>query len=514
VVSKVEIIQNMGDPLWRLNNLYKGIDDQGRVFNFRLNAAQERLMEDLWYFNLILKSRQHGFTTLIALLGLDSALFNENYSVGFCAHTREDAGLIFENKVKFPYDNLEAGIRERIPARTDRANTLAFDNNSKIVVGTSLRSGTYQLVHISEFGKICAQYPHKAKEIVTGALETIHAGAYSFIESTAEGSEGYFHDWCMDAIAREQQGTKLNQLQYKLHFFAWFEDPKNKLPDDTEVITKDLADYFATLEASGIVLSNGQKCWYAAKRRTLGDDIFREHPSTPQEAFKASVDGAYLSSQMAALRKQGQITTVPWIPRAPVNTAWDIGVNDQMWIVFHQRVGLIDRVWGCMYGESEGVDYYWREMQRVYPDVIWGRHFLPHDAGHRQKGDGKTIEDHCYDIGMRNVHVVSRTPAKISAINQTRAFLPSVYIDEENCAPLIKCLDGYRREWDEANGCFKEKPRHNWAGHGYDAFESLARGLEEYGPAGKGVEEISPSDGALRKKIKRSRKPARSWKTR
>lgn len=50
-----------------------------------------------------------------------------------------------------------------------------------------MRSGTLNYLHISEYGKICAKFPDKAREIRTGALNTIQAGQIAWIESTAEG---------------------------------------------------------------------------------------------------------------------------------------------------------------------------------------------------------------------------------------------------------------------------------------------------------------------------------------
>jgi hypothetical protein len=38
--------------------------------------------------------------------------------------------------------------------------------------------------------KICAHAPEKAREIVTGALNTVEAGQFVVIESTAVGQEG------------------------------------------------------------------------------------------------------------------------------------------------------------------------------------------------------------------------------------------------------------------------------------------------------------------------------------
>lgn len=472
--ARIEVLEKFGDRLWRLNNLYTIVTDEGKAVPFRMNRAQEKFYDELWYLNLILKSRQHGFTTFIDILGLDQALFCANQRVGIIAQTMPDVGEIFERKVQFPYKHLPEGLKTARPADKSNSRKLSFPNESSIEVAYSLRSGTCQFLHISEFGKICARFPNRAKEIVSGSLETVHAGSFVFIESTAEGSEGEFYEMSEAARKWAEEGRELHQQAYKFHFFAWHEERRNRLPEGSEVITKELAKYFAELKVKhGIVLDEEQKAWYAAKARNLKEMMFREHPSTPQEAFKAAVEGSYLAKQMAALRKNGQITRVPHLPHLPVNTAWDIGLNDEMWIVFHQRQGLVNRVFDCMYGTGEGIEYYWAEIQKR--GFMVGTNYFPHDAGHKQPKDGKTLVEQLDFIP--NIVTVARTPDKMAAINESRDFIPSCYIDEEKCAPLIRCMDNYRREWDEAMGCFKEKPLHNWASHGYDSFETLARGV-------------------------------------
>ena len=66
------------------------------------------------------------------------------------------------------------------------------------MVSTGYRGGTLQSLHISEFGKICRQFPDKATEIVTGAFEAVAKENTITIESTAEGREGYFYDYCTE----------------------------------------------------------------------------------------------------------------------------------------------------------------------------------------------------------------------------------------------------------------------------------------------------------------------------
>src|SRR5829696_9052324 len=93
-----------------------------------------------------------------------------------------------------------------------------FSNNSSIRVGTSLRSGTLQYLHVSEYGKLCAKYPEKAREVRTGALNTIQSGQVVFIESTAEGQEGHFFELSEAARAKERRGVPLTPLDFKFLF--------------------------------------------------------------------------------------------------------------------------------------------------------------------------------------------------------------------------------------------------------------------------------------------------------
>ena len=99
-----------GDPLWRINNLYWIIDKGGQKVKFKLNWAQQKLYEERWYLNIILKARQLGVSTYICMLFLDRCLFNSNVTAGIIAHTREDAEHMFK-RIKFAYDNLPEPIK-------------------------------------------------------------------------------------------------------------------------------------------------------------------------------------------------------------------------------------------------------------------------------------------------------------------------------------------------------------------------------------------------------------------
>src|SRR5690606_3243701 len=142
--------------------------------------------------------------------------------------------------------------------------------------------------------------PDKAREIVTGALNTVEAGQFMVIESTAEGQEGAFYRMCQDARELAAAGKPLSALDWKFHFFPWWKNPAYSLEPAGIVIPDELARYFERLEAVGIVLTPGQKAWYARKEKTLDGDMRREYPSTPDEAFEQALEGAYFAQQIAA----------------------------------------------------------------------------------------------------------------------------------------------------------------------------------------------------------------------
>ena len=198
-----EAEQLFGDQLWRLNHLYWIINEKGERVRFQMNEVQFDLYSNLWYMNLILKSRQHGITTEMCIFMLDTALFNSNVKCAIIADGRETAEQIFETKVKYPYEQLDESLRAVLPARTDTTRELKFSNNSSIAVSTSARGLTVNYLHISEFGKRCRQVPGQGKRVSYEPVRSTRSTSASSSpsKSTAQGNAGYLHDYT------QQRGT-------------------------------------------------------------------------------------------------------------------------------------------------------------------------------------------------------------------------------------------------------------------------------------------------------------------
>lgn len=492
------------DPRWRLSNLYKITDESGKEIAFRPNGAQLEFLGAIHSRNIILKARQLGFTTFCCLVYLDAGIFNPNTRAGVIAHKLDDAKVIFRDKVKFPYDNLPDQLKERVATKQDSADTITLANNSSIRVSTSMRSGTLQYLHISEFGKICSQFPEKAREIVSGSLATVHADQFVVIESTAEGQDGKFYEMVQTARAKQASGEPLSKLDYKFHFFPWWRDKRYVITHGHPVIPNEDEEYFAKLESQGIHTTREQRSWYVKMAETMGGDMRREFPATPDEAFEQALEGAYFSKEILSAYKQKRIGGFPYVPGHPVNTFWDLGRNDYNTIWMHQYIDGFHRFIDYYENSGEYIGHYisWvREWGRDR-NATFGDHYVPHD-GDRQyiwlpEGTMKVMSD----LNFRPI-IVKRPDNKTEAINVARGRMATCQWDEAGCGLGLKRLKQYRKEWDDQRGVWKDKPLHNEDSHGADGFITFA--TSNYTPPAHLVPQ--PSRG----RYQRSSSSSTSW---
>ncbi len=463
------------DPRWRLSNLYTIIDKDGAIVPFRPNSSQLEFLDNIHTRNIILKARQLGFTTFCSLIYLDACIFTPATRAAVIAHKLDDAKVIFRDKIKFPYDQLDEGLRAACPATQDSAESLAFANDSAIRVSSSVRSGTLQYLHVSEFGKICAQFPEKAREIVTGSLNTVAAGQFVVIESTAEGQDGAFYRMCQEARAAREAGHALTSLDYKFHFFPWFNDPSYVLPGAQIAVGEEYLRYFDKLKADGIELSEAQRFWYVKTDRTNEEDMKREYPSTPDEAFEQALEGAIFSRELAVASKQQRIGGYPFDPRYVVNTFWDLGRNDDNTIWLHQYVRGYHRFIGYYENSGEFIGHYvkWLRDWGEERQATFGDHYLPHD-GDRQS---LWLEDGTKGVMDRlkfRPKFVERPVSIVEAYGVARSFFARCQFDEAACSEGLKRLKAYRKEWDDHRGVWKDRPMHDAASHGASAFITAA----------------------------------------
>lgn len=499
-----EFEKNLKDPYWRLNNLYWIIDEHSNKVKFKMRYAQQKFWDEMWYWNQLLKSRQHGFTTLIDLIGLDLCLWNDNIEAGIIAHRLSDAQHIFETKIKYPYLHLPEAILERIPAIKCDAGTLRLANNSCIRVGTSMRSATLHFLHVSEHGKLCAKFPQKAEELKTGTMPALHEGSYYFNESTAEGGAGDFYEGCIqsqaDTARSKADGVPLNKMQSKFHCFKWHDDPKNSTDPAGITVSDELKRYFAGLASNhGIELSMSQRAWYALKRdgsQGLGRLMKREHPSYTAEAFEQAVEGAVFGIELEKLRTEGRLCFLPYEENEPVYTFWDLGVGHPTCVLFVQFIG--ERVNIIDYHEeaNRGITYHCKVVKDK--PYLYEQHYVPHDAAKRSRETATPLLDTIKELlGDHNVTLVERIGDKADSIQSGRMVFPHVFMDAKKVTRLVKCLGFYRYEWDDDAKRFKDKPEDDWSADGADAFQCLGMVWVTKSIGGKQLGRTAPLQGNL-----------------
>lgn len=464
------------DPRWRLRNLYTIVDKKGRKVRFEPNWAQQKFLDDLHRRNLILKARQLGFTTFCCLLYLDDCLFTDNVEAAVIAHKIDDAKKIFKTKVKFPYDNLDEGLKASMPLLQDSADSLSFANNSSIRVTTSTRSGTVKWLHISEYGKICAQFPDKADEIRSGAFPSAERGIIT-IESTAEGDGGDFYEKSVEAEQMAQRDVDLTRKDFKFFFFPWWAEPTYRMARTNVPTAPEDNEYFdRTEKEAGTTLSLEQRNWWVTEERNQGGNMKREYPATPKEAFEQAIEGAIFADDIAVAYKHRRIGNFPFDKTRPVHTFWDLGHSDETAIWLEQDTGTQPTFIGYYENSGEGIEHYlrWLKAWADEHEAVFGSHYLPHD------GDRKTIwtpEGSLVVMGRLGFRpiIVNRIADKWEAVKIGRRKFAQIAIDEAGAKEGLKRLKAYRKEWDDRRLVWRDAPHHGPESNGADAYLTFAQ---------------------------------------
>ena len=459
------ILSIMGSQEWRLNNLYWIENKEGTLVRFHMNAAQQELFKDFHFRNEILKARQWGISTFIALLILDLCLFNKLWSAGIVDKTLDDAKLKI-GKIALAYDKLDyippdatpedtalAVIGKQIKAHTRitkrGASFLEWSNGSNIRASTSMRGGTLQFLHVSELGHVACHNPQRAQEIITGCINAVPRGMYVVKESTHEGGkQGLNYDGLRAAMSNA--GKKdLSMLDFRFFFFTWWKNPEYELderfweepPEDNDGIArrKRLTEYFDRLELQGIQLSPRKKAWYENMEKTLNFAIKQEYPSTVAESFEQMAERSIYASELSVAMQQGRVDA-EFEPDGllPTYAAWDLGRRDltTIWLAQISPDGkfyILDH-----YAQNrQTVDHYIavvREWEARYRLKIT-RHILPHDG--RVKGwDGVSFSDWLERAGLSVINLPV-TRDVWAGINAARRLIGHC-IFHERCSVAIR----------------------------------------------------------------------------
>lgn len=481
--------EKLADREWRLDNLYWIRNKDGLAIPFKRNFAQRLYHSKEWYRDTILKSRRLGFSTLIDIDMLDRCLFASNTEAAIIDRTL-DAATDKLAIAKFAYDRLPQTIREAVPLTTDNQKELVWANGSSIMAGTSYRGGSPRLLHVSEFGPISAKNPDVAKEIKNGSIPAVPKNGKIWVESTPMGTAGEFFDLVKAGEQLAASGQQLTPLDFKLHFFPWTMDPDNRLPINQVHVPADMRTYFEELRVKyGVVTDGLQQAWYVKSREFYGPDaILSEFPSTAEECFFSSLEGAYFKREMNEARRDGRIgKPVPHDTTRPTHTAWDLGNDGALAIVFFQTDGVRHRIIDCARGESAGLSDGIRILKEknATRGLVFGKHYAPHDIEVRDFSNmsgvtAQTRKEVAAEHGVDFI-VVPRVGDKADAIEAGRRFLNSCWFDVDHAdgpGSIVEALQNYSRAWNKSTAQWMATPAKNGYDHFADAFMQAAMGLQ------------------------------------
>jgi len=208
-----------------------------------------------------------------------------------------------------------------------------------------------------------------------------------------------------------------------------------------------------------------------SSRQEMGEDkYFQEFECS----FSSPVEGSYFGQIINDLEAKSRITTIDRDDLCKSFVAWDLGMGDSTCLWVAQLAGKEIRLIDCIENHGVGLDWYvsWLRENR-YEGFS---QILPHDVEVRELGTGKSRKEVLNEAGLE-ITVAPRLSVA-DGIQAVRRILPRCWFDHKTKAGL-DALRNYRREYNEKQQVFYDKPLHDWSSHYSDAFRYLAIGLDE-----------------------------------
>jgi phage terminase large subunit len=183
-------------------------------------------------------------------------------------------------------------------------------------------------------------------------------------------------------------------------------------------------------------------------------------------SFEAAVKGAVYAREIGAARAEGRITGVPFDPRLPVDTAWDLGMDDSTAIWFSQSSPSGEvRLIGYYENSGHGLHHYVGVLKEKQAQFGWtfGDHYLPHDVDVKELGTGVSRLETLRSMGLFSVVTIKRTESLYDDINAVRMLLPRCYFNVPACEPGVEALMHYRWKEGTEHQTGRTLPVHDWA---------------------------------------------------
>lgn len=219
---------------------------------FNLYDFQQDTLQDFvdHRYNIVLKARQIGLSTLVAGYALWMMLFNNDQNVLVIA-TKQDTAKNLVTKVRIMHQNLPVWLRGE--CTEDNKLSLAFANGSQIkAIASSPDAGRSEALSLLILDE--AAFIEFSEEIWTAAYSTLATGGKGIILSTPNGMGNFFHKNWVAAKAGQNNFNPIF-LDWKVHperDQAW-RDEQTRGSDEMSARQEHDADFIA----SGNTVING-----------------------------------------------------------------------------------------------------------------------------------------------------------------------------------------------------------------------------------------------------------------
>lgn len=166
-------------------------------------------------FNIVLKSRQMGISTLSAMFCLHQMLFKANFKILIIA-TKQEVARNIVKMVQVMYDNLPVWMRNLGKIENNNKLELVLSNGSQIKAVSSkpdsARGSAISLLILDEFA-----FMESGEEIWTSSQMTLATGGNAIMLSTPNGAQGIFYKlWCQSEERTNTDGLgAINSIRLK-----------------------------------------------------------------------------------------------------------------------------------------------------------------------------------------------------------------------------------------------------------------------------------------------------------
>lgn len=270
---------------------------RGRV-GFDLYDYQSNCIEDFrtHRYNIILKGRQIGISTVVAGYALWLMLFHSDKKVLVIA-TKQETAKNLVSKVQFMYDGLPSWMKFPKDDVTKNKLSLGFPNGSEIKAVASSpdagRSEALSLLIIDE----CA-FIDDAEEIWASAQATLSTGGDAVLLSTPNGQGNFFHKMWVEAETG-QNGFNTILLDWRVHperDQAWRDEQTRKLGPVMSAQEHDASFIYSgnTVVAPEVIEFYKKSFMLPPVKKTglLDDNFWVWEPPAPEKTYIVAADVA------------------------------------------------------------------------------------------------------------------------------------------------------------------------------------------------------------------------------